>query len=154
VTILVGNLLGACVSSAAVAFSGAFTPEQHHAFDLIAGQTVGSPFWTIAAKALFAGWIIALMVWLLPLAEQLSPVIIIILTYFIAAGQLEHVIAGSVEAFYGAWSGATTWGDFAHFVVPTFFGNVVGGVGFVAAICSAEIAAERGESKRRRASRI
>lgn len=146
--ILAGNLIGAAVSAAAVAFGGAFSPAQDAAFAAIAKTTV-SPAWPhIFVTAIFAGWVIALMVWLLPLAEQLAPLIIIFLTWLISAASMEHVIAGSVEAMYGAWSGATSWGDYLHFVVPTLLGNIVGGVGLVAAVSSAEIIAERQKKQR------
>jgi formate/nitrite transporter FocA (FNT family) len=148
--IFVANLLGAAISAAAVALGGAFGAEQLRAFDDLAKETVAPSSSVMFTKAIFGGWILALMVWLLPLAEQLAPVIIILLTYVIAAGQLSHAIAGSVDALYGVGSAATTLGDYVHFIVPTFLGNVVGGVAFVAAISSAEIAAERGGAHRKK----
>ena len=141
--ILVGNLAGVLVTSALVAFAGAFPEETRHAFDALAREAVGYPFWTLFAKAVFAGWLIALMVWLLPLAEAASVFVIVILTYVVAAAGFGHIIAGSVEAMYGAWSGAIGWADVVKFIVPTLLGNCVGGVAFVAAISTAENAAER-----------
>jgi formate-nitrite transporter family protein len=149
-TILAGNLLAALATSALVAFSGAFPDETRRAFDDLARAAVGHPFWTLFAKAVFAGWLIALMVWLLPLAEGAAVFVIVILTYVVAAADFGHVIAGSVEAFYGAWRGAFGWNDVLAFLVPTFLGNSVGGVAFVAAISTAEIASERKNSHRRR----
>ena len=150
ITILAGNLVAALATSALVAFSGAFPDETRRAFDDLARAAVGHPFWTLFAKALFAGWLIALMVWLLPLAEGAAVFVIVILTYVVAAADFGHIIAGSVEAFYGAWRGAFGWSDVLAFVVPTFLGNSVGGVAFVAAITTAEIASERKKSRRRR----
>ena len=40
--------------------------------------------------------------------------------------------------------GAISWGDVGAFIVPTLLGNCVGGVAFVAAVSTAEIASERG----------
>jgi formate-nitrite transporter family protein len=146
--IFAGNMLAALVTSALVAYSGAFPGDALAAFDDLARAATAHPFWVLFAKAVFAGWLIALMVWLLPLAEAAAPFIIIILTYVVAAGDFGHIIAGSVEAFYGAWHGAVSWGAVLAFVVPTLLGNCVGGVAFVAAISSAEIGAEDGsESK-------
>ena len=150
VTILAGNLVAALAASALVAFSGAFPEETRRAFDDLARAAVGHPFWTLFAKAIFAGWLIALMVWLLPLAEGAAVFVIVILTYVVAAADFGHVIAGSVEAFYGAWRGVFGWNDVLAFLVPTFLGNSVGGVAFVAAITTAEIASERKKSRRRR----
>ena len=149
-TILAGNLLAALATSALVAFSGAFPDETRRAFDDLARAAVAHPFWTLFAKAVFAGWLIALMVWLLPLAEGAAVFVIVILTYVVAAADFGHVIAGSVEAFYGAWRGAFGWSNVLAFLVPTFLGNSVGGVAFVAAISTAEIASERRNSHRRK----
>jgi len=142
--ILAGNLVAALATSALVAFSGAFPDDSLTAFDDLARAAAGHPFWILFAKAIFAGWLIALMVWLLPLAEGAAVFVIVILTYVVAAADFGHIIAGSVEAFYGAWRGAIGWADVAGFIVPTLIGNSIGGVAFVAAISTAEIASERG----------
>ncbi|MDQ6941709.1 MAG: formate/nitrite transporter family protein [Candidatus Eremiobacteraeota bacterium] len=142
--ILAGNLVAALVTSALVAFSGAFPDDSLKSFDALALAATGHPFWVLFAKAIFAGWLIALMVWLLPLAEGAAVFVIVILTYVVAAADFGHIIAGSVEAFFGAWRGAIGWGDVVAFIVPTLLGNSIGGVAFVAAISTAEIASERG----------
>jgi formate/nitrite transporter FocA (FNT family) len=142
--ILAGNLAAALVTSALVAYSGAFPADSLKAFDDLARAAALHPFWVLFAKAIFAGWLIALMVWLLPLAEGAAVFVIMILTYVVAAADFGHIIAGSVEAFYGAWRGAIGWGDVVAFIVPTLLGNSIGGVAFVAAISTAEIASERG----------
>jgi formate/nitrite transporter FocA (FNT family) len=141
--IFAGNIAAAAITSAIVAFSGAFPDSTLNAFDELARNATGHPFGVLFAKAIFAGWLIALLVWLLPLAEAAAPFVIVILTYVVAAGDFGHIIAGSVEAFYGAWRGAISWSDVVVFIVPTLLGNCVGGVAFVAAITSAEIASER-----------
>ncbi|HZO92545.1 MAG TPA: formate/nitrite transporter family protein [Candidatus Baltobacteraceae bacterium] len=148
--VFVGNLAGTAIASAWVAFSGAFTPEQQHAFAQIAKDAVAPSTVHVFTKAIFAGWVIALMVWLLPLTEVFAPVIVIILTWLISAAKLEHVIAGSADTLYGLWTGAIGWGDFAHFLLPTLFGNIVGGVAFVAAVATAEIATEHGGPKQKK----
>ena len=142
--ILAGNLVAALATSALVAFSGAFPADSLKAFDALALAATGHPFWVLFAKAIFAGWLIALMVWLLPLAEGAAVFVIVILTYVVAAADFGHIIAGSVEAFYGAWRGAIGWVDVVTFIIPTLIGNSIGGVAFVAAISTAEIASERG----------
>ncbi len=143
--ILAGNLVAALATSALVAFSGAFPDDSLKAFDELARAATNHPFWVLFTKAIFAGWLIALMVWLLPLAEDAAVFVIIILTYVVAAADFGHIIAGSVEAFYGAWHGAIGWSDVVAFIVPTLLGNSIGGVAFVAAISTAEIASERGD---------
>ncbi len=140
--ILAGNLIATAITSAFVAFGGAFKLDVLSAFDDLARTAVHGTFWVLFVKAIFAGWIIALMVWLLPLAENASFFVIITLTYVIAVGEFGHVVAGSVDVVYGAWRHAISWGDALGFLVPTLLGNCVGGVALVAAISSAEIGAE------------
>lgn len=147
--IFAGNIVAAVAAAALVAFSGAFDAGTLASFDTLARTSTHASFGVLFAKAVFAGWVIALMVWLLPLAENAAFFVIIILTYVIAAGEFAHVIAGSVEAAYGAWRGAISWSDALAFLVPTLLGNCVGGVAFVAAISSAEIASERASLGRR-----
>ena len=148
--IFAGNLIAALCAAALVAFSGAFSADALGAFDDLARAATQHPFGVLFARAIFAGWLIALMVWLLPLAETSAVFVIIVLTYVVAAADFGHIIAGSVEAFYGAWRGAISWADVLAFVVPTFLGNSIGGVAFVAAICTAEIASEKKELGRDR----
>jgi len=145
IVILAGNLVATLITSAFVAFSGAFAPDVLAAFDALARSAAEGSFWILFAKAIFAGWLIALMVWLLPLAETASPLIIVMLTYVIAAASFGHIIAGSVDVMYGAWHHAISWGDAIGFLVPTLLGNCVGGVLLVAAFSSGEVAAENVE---------
>jgi formate/nitrite transporter FocA (FNT family) len=57
--------------------------------------------------------------------------------------KLTHVIAGSVEASYAVMIGAATVRDyFGVFLVPTFIGNMIGGISLVAIINHAAIAPE------------
>jgi formate/nitrite transporter FocA (FNT family) len=148
--ILIGNLLAALASSALVAFSGAFPADTLNAFDDLARSATAHPFLTLFAKAIFAGWLIALLVWLLPMAEGSAVFVIVILTYVVAAGGFGHIIAGSIEAMFGAWHHVISWSDVLGFIVPTLLGNCVGGAAFVAAICTAEIASEHDALRRHR----
>jgi len=141
--IFFGNVLAALLAAAFIAFGDAFPKDALDAFDDLARSATGHPFAVLLAKGVFAGWLIALMVWLLPLAENAALFVIVILTYVVAAGDFGHIIAGSVEALYGALHGAISWGDAIGFMIPTLIGNCIGGVAFVAAISTAEIAAEK-----------
>jgi formate-nitrite transporter family protein len=75
---------------------------------------------TIFLRGIFAGWLIALTVWMLPAAEGSRPIIIIAMTYLVGLGGFAHVIAGSVEVLYVvATGGAVTWIEyFRDFLLP------------------------------------
>ncbi len=105
------------------------------------------PFGHTLATAALSGWLIALMVWLLPGAGPARPLIIVALTYVVALCQFPHVIAGSVEASFGVASGAASLGDYLFgFLVPTLIGNIIGGTALVALLNHAQIAGELGHS--------
>lgn len=133
IIVLVANVIGTSLFAAACAWSQIFTPEMKSSFDAVAAETTKLGFGEVFQRGIFAGWLIALMVWLLPAAEVMRPVIIIIVTYFVGAFGLTHAIAGSTDVIYAAIRGNITVGHyFAGFLLPVFLGNVAGGVLLVA----------------------
>ena len=144
--VLVSNLAGALAFAFAVAHSGAFSAEVHRAFLELGMATLQYDFATTLVKGIFAGWIIALLVWLLPTAEGSRVAVIIILTYLVGLGSLSHVIAGSVEAFYAVLVGAASWTHFAlDFLLPVFLGNSIGGVLLVSLLNYGQVAVKSEE---------
>tara|TARA_Y100001968_G_scaffold287960_1_gene289845 strand:- start:3243 stop:3575 length:333 start_codon:yes stop_codon:yes gene_type:complete len=92
-------------------------------------------------RAIFAGWLVALMLWLLPFAETARVGVIILVTYVIGLAHFPHIIAGSVAALYGVFTGGHGLMEFfGVFFVPTILGNVLGGVAMVAAVNYAQVA--------------
>ena len=90
---------------------------------------------------MFAGWLIALMIWLLPSARSARLFVIVLLTYVVALGHFSHVIAGSVEAAYAVFVGRASLPDYAlGFFAPTILGNTIGGVALVALLNHAPLA--------------
>src|SRR3954466_565409 len=126
--VLIANLIGGLIFGWVAARSSAFDPELHETLKQIASEALTHSFGTTLLRGIFAGWLIALMVWLLPAAETARVWVIIILTFVVGVFHFPHIIAGASEVFYLAWSGARTWGDvLGGFIVPAFIGNTVGG---------------------------
>lgn len=117
--------------------------EMAHPEILAVGREAMEPAWTdVMFRAVFAGWLIAIMVWMLPFAGHGRIWIIVILTYIIGIGHFPHVIAGSIAVFAYAAAGAASWpAVFGHYVLPALVGNVVGGVTLVAALNHAQVVA-------------
>ena len=90
---------------------------------------------------MFAGWLIALMVWLLPASGSARLLIIMLLTY-VSLGKLSHVIAGSSEAAFAVSTGGAPWATILRFLVPTLLGNTIGGVPLVAIVNHAQVTSE------------
>lgn len=138
--VLVANLLGALLMAFAVTHTNTFKPEVQGEFVALGTQAMAHGFGTILLKGIFAGWLIALMVWLLPFAESARVWVIILITYLIGLGEFSHVIAGSVETFTAAAAGAASWGMvLGNYVLPALIGNILGGVILVAVLNHAQI---------------
>jgi formate/nitrite transporter FocA (FNT family) len=115
-------------AAAAAAHTGIFKQPVMDALFEISRPNVEPGIGLMFMRAIFAGWLIALMVWLLPTVEGARPlIIIIIITYMVAHSGFSHLIAGSVDCAYLLAIGKATLGDFfRRFFLPTFAGNVVG----------------------------
>jgi formate/nitrite transporter FocA (FNT family) len=94
--VLAANILGTWLFAAAVAHVSVFEPDVLNAFAEVSRSSLQADFAGTFAHAVFAGWLIALMVWLLPATEGSRPLIIIIITYVIglAGDQTSQVGAG------------------------------------------------------------
>ena len=139
--VLAANLLGTFVFAGLLAIPALFPGATRDALGEIAASAVAGPFWPKAIGAVFAGWLIALMIWLLPSARSARLFVIVLLTYVVALSRFSHVIAGSVEAAYAVFVGQASLADYAlGFFAPTILGNTIGGVALVALLNHAPLA--------------
>jgi len=137
--VLAANLLGAFVFAWVLAMTNAVSPEIRQAITEIARDAYRTDPGTVLLRGIFAGWLIALMVWLLPFAEAGRLWMIIILTYIVGLAQFSHIIAGSVDALYLVAVGEKTLGNYLFgYMLPTLAGNIAGGVSLVAAFAHAQ----------------
>jgi len=140
VVVLLANLVGALAMSAVFAKTPAVEEQVRHAMGEIGQEVMRHGFGTTLLKGIFAGWLIATIVWLLPFAETARGWGIIIVTYVVGIAQFAHVVAGAVEVFTIAWMGARGWGEvLGGWIVPTLIGNIIGGVTLVAALNFAQV---------------
>jgi formate/nitrite transporter FocA (FNT family) len=138
--ILISNLVGTFLFALCIGRIAIFNPTIRQALTTVSQEGMGSGFGTVVLRAILAGWLIALTVWLLPSADSSRLSIIVILTYLIGLGGFNHVIAGSTKMFYLMISGGETWSSYAvHFFVPTLLGNIIGGVALVAFLGHAQV---------------
>jgi formate/nitrite transporter FocA (FNT family) len=146
--VFLANLAGAFAFAWVAARTGAFAPEFHPALDTIATESTAESFGLNLLRGVFAGWLIALMVWLLPAAESARIWVIVIVTYVIGLGHFPHIVAGSVEAFYCGINGLRTWGEvLGRYELPTLIGNTIGGVTLVAVLAHAQIVGDKEKEK-------
>jgi len=141
-TVLLANLAGAVVFAAVIAKTEVFDPATNEAFMRLGQESMRSGFAVTLLRGIFAGWLIALMVWLLPFAESARVWVIVIVTWIVGLGGMSHVIAGSVETCYLAFIGRVSFYEaVAGYTIPALIGNVIGGVALVAAINHAQVVA-------------
>jgi formate/nitrite transporter FocA (FNT family) len=139
IVVLLANLAGAILFAWATAATPVFSGEAHAAFLELGTSAAQWSFGAAVLKGIYAGWLIALMVWLFPAAESAKALVVILLTYLVGLGELTHIIAGSAEVAFAAISGAVSWSHFiAGYMVPTLIGNSLGGVLLVAALNHAQ----------------
>lgn len=141
--VLIANMVGAFLFAAFCSQDGLFSPEVQNAFDVIARHLVDmdpvDKFW----RGIVAGWLIAVMVWIIPNCKGGEILVIVLITYLIALGDFTHIIAGSVEAFWLTLNGDLAVAEmFVGFILPTLFGNVVGGSLLFAMISYAQVQGE------------
>jgi formate/nitrite transporter FocA (FNT family) len=141
--VLTANIAATWVFAAISALPDVFPPATVQAMSDLSAHTMTGPFWRTVLTGGSAGWLVGLMVWLLPASHASRTPIIVLLTYVIAICQFPHIIAGSVEAAFGVITGHATLGDYAsRFLVPTFLGNAAGGTILAALLNHAPVSGE------------
>jgi formate-nitrite transporter family protein len=144
--VLFANLLGAWLFALVVANTSVFSPHVLADFEKIGLKAMEPGFGTTLLRGIFAGWLIALMVWLLPHAETARVWVIILVTYVIGIGHFSHVIAGSIEVFTLAAFQKAAWSEvLLEYTLPTLIGNIIGGVVLVAGLNHAQIKSRLGK---------
>ena len=139
--VLATNILGTAIFGATLVYGHGLDDSIAPALSHIAASEYSATFLETMIRAVFAGWLVALMLWLLPFAETARVGVIILVTFLIGLAHLPHIIAGSVAAFYGVFEGSFTIGQYiSDFFVPTLIGNMIGGILMVAVVNYAQVA--------------
>jgi formate/nitrite transporter FocA (FNT family) len=140
VVVLGSNLMGTFLFALCLGKIAVFDFHTQQCLTTIGAGHLGASFGTVLVRAIFAGWLIALMVWLLPGAESARVGIIIIVTYLVGISGFNHIIAGSTTMFFLIVTNSVSWGTyFVQFFLPTLLGNVIGGLSLVAALGHAQV---------------
>lgn len=130
--VLLGNVTGAALGAAVLAHTDVLSPEASRAgYDIaLHGYEMGG--WTVFFKALFAGWLVAGVVWLGTAArDTISRVVLVYVTFYtIAVTGLFHVVSATCEVLFAVFRGQGPGlvALLEQFWLPALFGNTVGGV--------------------------
>ena len=140
VVVLLANLVGAGLFAALAAGAPIFDPNLHQDFLAIGEAAAAGSFFVLSVKAVLAGWLIGLMVWLLPGAGSARLIVILLITYIVALGGFAHIVAGSVEVLYLVLSGDKSFFSYLiDYVAPVLLGNIAGGSALVAMLNHAQV---------------
>lgn len=145
VLVLASNLVGTFLIAWFIGNTSVVEPDVQVAMAEIGRRSMSPAFLALLFKGVLAGWLIALMVWLLPFAEAARFWVIIVITYFVGLGEFSHIVAGSVDGFYLVGRGEKTVIEYFCYMFPILLGNIIGGSSIVAAIAHAQyIGSEEG----------
>jgi len=143
--LLAGNLAGAALFALVVARAPVVEAALRPPLLELARRSTEGGFGRTFLLAIFAGWLIALLAWLLAATHATGAQLALIwlTTAPIAALGFRHSIVGAVEAFYRAATGDARWATMlGEFVLPAVLGNAVGGVVLVALLNYGQVATE------------
>ncbi|MEA2491550.1 MAG: formate-nitrite transporter family protein [Acidobacteriota bacterium] len=145
-TVLAANTVGALLLALVVARTEVVSHETFESMRELARKVQEHPFSVTLLRGIFAGWLVALTVWLLPFAETARVWVIAILTYVVGVAHFSHIIAGAIDAAFLVFVGESTWGAFlTRFFLPALLGNIIGGVSLVAVLNHAQVVAGSGD---------
>jgi formate/nitrite transporter FocA (FNT family) len=140
VTVLLANMAGALAIAWTLGNTAAFPAEVRVSFADIGRESIAAGFGVVFLRGIFAGWLMAMLVWMLPFAESARFFVVVGVTWLIGLAGLSHVVAGAVEMMLLACTGAAPWHQvFGGYLLPALIGNIVGGVALVAVINHAQV---------------
>src|SRR5206468_217463 len=109
VVVFLANMVGALMIAWVLGNTGTFPPQVRHAFLEIGRETIAPGFQLVMLRGIFGGWLMALLVWVLPFAETARFFVIVGITWLIALGGFAHVVAGAVDVLFLATTGDVSW---------------------------------------------
>jgi len=145
--VLAANLVGAALIAFAIARTEMLPSPVLASLMEHARETTAGGFGRVFYLAIFAGWLVAMMAWLVAATHATGAQIAIVwlTTAPISALGFRHAIAGSVNAFARVWAGDAPLGEMlGGFIAPAILGNVLGGVALVALLNHGQVKAGRG----------
>jgi formate-nitrite transporter family protein len=147
--VLAANLAGAHVFAWVAGNTALFKPDVQAAMLALGKEAAAVSFPDALLRGIFAGWLIAMVVWMLAATDSGRMAVIVILTYVVGLAGFTHIIAGSIEVLFLVMVGAKSWAAAAWgYMLPTLIGNSIGGVSLTAALNHAQVVAGMGPKKR------
>jgi formate-nitrite transporter family protein len=140
--VLLANMVGAHLFAWVVGNTPMFQPQVQASMLKLAKHAASVTFGEAILRGIFAGWLIAMVVWMLAAVDTGRIAVIVIVTYVVGVANLTHIVAGAVEVVFLPMVGASSWGAVAvGYLLPTLIGNIIGGTSLTAAVNHAQVIA-------------
>jgi formate/nitrite transporter FocA (FNT family) len=141
--VLVANLAGTLLSALFISFTPVITADLRESMLEISQHGLAHDALQMGLRGITAGYLMAVMVWLLPAAGQAQFHVVAAVTWLIGAGGFTHIITGSVEGFLLLCAGRLELVQLlGQFMAPTLLGNIVGGTALFAVLSHAQVMKE------------
>lgn len=129
--VLAGNLVGGTVGALILAYGGVFSPGAAEAATQIGMTGVETAPHALFFKAVFAGLIVAGVVWMdFSVTNAMARFALVYIAFLaIPLGNLYHVVVASTEVMFLVFTGEVALlVGMTQFALPVLLGNTVGGV--------------------------
>ncbi|MDR8390018.1 formate/nitrite transporter family protein [Aliifodinibius sp. S!AR15-10] len=130
--VIIGNLIGAIAGGYVLAKTSVLSPDGMEAATTFVSHGLELEWWDVFFRAMFAGWLVAGVVWLnIAARDTISRIIIVYLVFFmICASNLFHVVTAAAEVSFSIFH--TTEYEISSLIInywiPVLLGNTAGGV--------------------------
>src|SRR6056297_2332594 len=150
--VLAGNFLGGAMGAVSLVYGGIFEPEtQIKAIEIAEKGALYTEWWSLFFKAVFAGLIVAGVVWVgFAAGDTVTRLLAVYLAFLaIPNGNLFHVVVSFTEVIYLVLeTNYSLLTGMTSFVLPVLLGNTLGGVVLVTVVNYFQTSEERLESAR------
>jgi formate/nitrite transporter FocA (FNT family) len=151
-TVVLGNFVGGAMGAFVLANTGVFSGLTATAAENIALKGIETPATDLFFKAMFAGLIVAGVVWVVyAVTDNLTRLVVVYLSFLaIPTADLFHVVVSFTEVMYLVFMGRDVLvAGLFSFVLPVLLGNTVGGVALVTVVNYFQTTEERLNTARR-----
>jgi formate/nitrite transporter FocA (FNT family) len=135
--VFLANQVGVALFALGLANGGPIVADYLPIYDDTAHKLLAPDFRYVVLSAVAAGWVIALLGWLVEVVDSSIARIVCIwvASIFIVLGPLHHSVVGSGEVLVAVFHGQATAADWlVRFLLPATLGNIIGGVVFVSGL--------------------
>jgi formate-nitrite transporter family protein len=149
VIVLPANIAGAGAFALLAARTPALKPEFLMQLVQIGEEAVHRTPSSIFWSAVVAGWVIAMVAWLVSASHTVTGSVMVIwaLTFVIGLGHFAHCIAGSGEALVAVLAHQAAWREYIQWLALAVAGNMCGGVLIVTLLEYGQVIADKDGEK-------